>query len=200
MAEDITEYLKENNIKATYLHSDIKTLERSVVINDLRRGKFDVLVGINLLREGLDLPEVSTICILDADKQGFLRSEKSLIQIIGRAARNVRGKVFMYGDKITDAMKSAIEETNRRRDIQLAYNKKNNIVPKTIVKEIDHSLKNKIITSFSKKLPNTNKITKIEKQLLIDDLHKQMKEAAKKHDFETAAYLRDFILDIKAER
>ena len=200
MAEDITEYLKENNIKSAYLHSEIKTLERSVVINDLRRGKYDVLVGINLLREGLDIPEVSTICILDADKQGFLRSERSLIQIVGRAARNADGHVFMYADKTTQAMQRAIEETNRRRKKQSAYNKKNNIVPKTIIKDIDHSLRERIITSFSKKIPNTKKITKSEKQLLIDDLNKQMKTAAKEHDFETAAYLRDFILDIKAEK
>ena len=200
MAEDISEYFKEQNIKAEYLHSDIKTLERSVIINNLRKGKIDVLIGINLLREGLDIPEVSTICILDADKEGFLRSERSLIQIIGRAARNSNGKVYMYADKITDSMKNAIKETSRRRERQVKYNEKNGIIPKTIVKAIDNSLKDRLITSFAKKIPNTNKITKTEKQLLIDDLNKQMKEAAKNLDFETAAYLRDFILDIKSDK
>ncbi len=200
MAEDISEYFKEQNIKAEYLHSDIKTLERSVIINNLRKGKIDVLIGINLLREGLDIPEVSTICILDADKEGFLRSERSLIQIIGRAARNSNGKVYMYADKITDSMKNAIKETSRRREKQVKYNEENGIIPKTIVKAIDNSLKERLITSFAKKIPNTNKITKTEKQLLIDDLNKQMKEAAKNLDFETAAYLRDFILDIKSDK
>ncbi len=178
MAEDLTQYLKERGIKVVYLHHETQTLERSEIIYQLRKGKYDVLVGINLLREGLDIPEVSLVSILDADKEGFLRSTRSLIQVIGRASRNQNGLVIMYADNMTDSMKAAIDETNRRRAIQEAYNEENGIIPRTIVKEIKGSRK--------------------EIELRIKELEKQMREAAKNYDFERAAELRDIILEFKS--
>jgi len=203
MAEDLTDYLKEMGIKVAYLHSEIKTLERIEIIRELRKGTYDVLVGINLLREGLDIPEVSLIAILDADKEGFLRSETSLIQTIGRAARNANGHVIMYADTITESMRKAIEETKRRRSIQEAYNKEHGIVPKTIRKEIPELIRathaaeeeEKYITKVTK----GKKLTKSELEKLIESLEKEMKEAAKSLDFERAAELRDTIFELKAE-
>lgn len=198
MAEDLTTFLKERGIKVVYLHHETKTLERSEIIYQLRKGKYDVLVGINLLREGLDIPEVSLICILDADKEGFLRSTRSLIQVCGRAARNANGKVIMYADTITDSMQNAIDETNRRRRIQNQYNLDNGIIPATVIKEIRppiHNTEDEIsdIVSASKKA------TRSELQKRIKDLEKQMKEAARTFDFERAAKLRDIIFEMKAE-
>lgn len=203
MAEDLTDYLKEMGIKVAYLHSEIKTLERIEIIRELRKGTYDVLVGINLLREGLDIPEVSLIAILDADKEGFLRSETSLIQTIGRAARNANGHVIMYADTITDSMRKAIEETKRRRSIQEAYNKEHGITPKTIRKEIPELIRathaaeeeEKYITKVTK----GKKLTKSELEKLIEALEKEMKEAAKALDFERAAELRDTIFELKSE-
>ena len=195
MSEDLTTYLKEIGIKVTYLHSEIKTLERIEIIRELRLGTYDVLVGINLLREGLDIPEVSLICMLDADKPGFLRSSRSLVQTIGRAARNVDGLVIMYGDKKTDAMDYAIKETDRRREIQREYNKTNNIIPQTIIKGIRDSISVKLeVDEESKKL---NEMTKIEKEKVLKNLNKEMRSAAGKLDFERAAELRDIIIEIK---
>ena len=200
MAEDLTSYLKNVGLKVVYMHSEIKTLERTQILYELRKGKYDVLVGINLLREGLDLPEVSLICILDADKEGFLRSERSLIQIIGRAARNEHGKVIMYADKITESMQNAIDETNRRRSIQEEYNRIHNIIPKTIIKEIKEPLgtinKEEFIKDYTSK---DKKKSKKSIEELINSLTKDMKEAAKNLDFEQAANLRDIILELKAE-
>ena len=201
MSEDLTKYLKDLNIKVAYLHSEIKSLERLEVIRALRMGTYDVLVGINLLREGLDIPEVSLITILDSDKEGFLRSETSLIQTIGRAARNANGKVIMYADKMTDSMEKAIVETFRRRTIQDEYNKKNGIVPKTIYKDIHESL-----TIESKveedsgiiDMTSLSEMSSIEKKKLISNLESQMKEAAKNLDFEQAMSLRDIIFELKA--
>ena len=203
MAEDLTDYLKEMGIKVEYLHSEIKTLERIEIIRELRKGTFDVLVGINLLREGLDIPEVSLIAILDADKEGFLRSETSLIQTIGRAARNANGHVIMYADNMTDSMKKAIEETKRRRSIQEAYNKQHGITPKTIQKNIPELIRathaaeaeEKYITKVTK----GKKLTKSELDKLIATLEQEMKEAAKALDFERAAELRDTIFELKVE-
>ena len=201
MAEDLSAYLKEVGLKVAYLHSDTKTLERTEILRDLRLGKYDVLVGINLLREGLDLPEVSLVCILDADKEGFLRSERSLIQTIGRAARNANGKVIMYGDHITESMQKAIDETNRRRQIQEAYNKKHHIIPQTIHKEIHDLIQGKeTMEEASSLLQKGKKATKQAKKKLIDDLEKEMKEAAKVLDFERAMELRDIILELKGEK
>ncbi len=203
MSEDLTDYLKEMGIKVQYLHSEIKTLERIEIIRELRLGTYDVLVGINLLREGLDIPEVSLVTILDADKEGFLRSERSLIQTIGRAARNANGHVIMYADQITDSMRKAIEETNRRRTIQMAYNEKNHIIPKTIQKEIRDVIRATQAAekseSYLTKATNGKKLTKAEKTTLLESLEKEMKEAAKALDFERAAELRDTILELKAE-
>ncbi|MBO0448521.1 excinuclease ABC subunit UvrB [Enterococcus sp. MJM12] len=201
MSEDLTDYFKELGIKVKYLHSDIKTLERTEIIRDLRLGKFDVLVGINLLREGLDVPEVSLVAILDADKEGFLRSERSLVQTIGRAARNSEGKVIMYADKITDSMQKAMDETSRRRSIQEKYNEDHGIVPKTIIKEIRDLIaitKASDDTGEEVTLANYDELTKEEKDILLIKLEKEMKEAAKALDFETAATLRDTILELKA--
>ncbi len=198
MAEDLTAFLKGEGIKVTYLHNETKTLERTEIIYQLRKGKFDVLVGINLLREGLDIPEVSLICILDADKEGFLRSTTSLIQIIGRAARNANGKVIMYADNMTDSMNEAISETNRRRSIQEAYNEENGIIPTTIVKEIRPPLSNNdsLNESLVKSLSSHSSRSEIEKK--IKELEKEMKRAAKEFDFERAAEIRDVILEAKA--
>ncbi|WP_429651121.1 excinuclease ABC subunit UvrB [Aeribacillus pallidus] len=202
MAEDLTDYLKEVGIKVRYLHSEIKTLERIEIIRDLRLGKFDVLVGINLLREGLDIPEVSLVAILDADKEGFLRSERSLIQTIGRAARNANGHVIMYADTITESMEKAINETKRRREIQEAYNKKHGIVPKTIQKDVRDVIRATYAaeeTTTYEAEPKQKRMTKQEKEKFIAQLEQEMKEAAKALNFERAAELRDLILELKAE-
>lgn len=200
MAEDLTDYFKELGIKVKYLHSDIKTLERTQIIRDLRLGKFDVLVGINLLREGIDVPEVSLVAILDADKEGFLRNERSLIQTIGRAARNANGHVIMYADEITDSMQKAIDETKRRRKLQEEYNKKHHIVPKTIQKDIRAEIK---ATENDEQTDNTNidfeKMNKAEKQEMIKRLKEQMNQASKDLNFEEAASLRDTILELQAQ-
>ena len=197
-AENLTEYLKERGYKVAYLHNETKTLERTEIIYQLRKGKYDVLVGINLLREGLDIPEVSLISILDADKEGFLRSERSLIQIIGRAARNAEGRVIMYAKKITDSMQSAISETNRRRAIQSAYNKEHGIIPKTIIKEVRpplHIADKPLAENAHKKA----KMTRSEKEKTIKEVEKEMREAAKNLDFERAAELRDILFELKGE-
>jgi len=209
MAEDLSAFLANEGIRVKYLHSDIDTVERMKILRDLRQGLFDVLVGINLLREGLDLPEVSLIMILDADKEGFLRSARSLIQIIGRAARNVRGRVILYADKVTDSMFAAISETNRRRDIQLAYNEKNNITPTSIVKEVRGVLET--LEAFSKEeglsasvvenlLDNkTANLPQPELMKLSKRLEKEMKEAARNLDFEEAARLRDLLVSVRGK-
>lgn len=203
MAEDLTDYFKELSIKVRYLHSDIKTLERTRLIRDLRLGKFDVLVGINLLREGIDVPEVSLIAILDADKEGFLRNERSLIQTIGRAARNAHGHVIMYADNVTESMQKAIAETKRRRSIQEAYNEAHHIVPKTIKKEIRANISaSEKVAAKSKKAEldlDFVDMNKKDQQALIASLEAQMKQAAKQLDFEEAATLRDTILELKAQ-
>ena len=196
MAEDLTSYLKERGIKVAYLHNETKTLERSEIIYQLRKGKYDVLVGINLLREGLDIPEVSLIAILDADKEGFLRSTTSLIQIIGRAARNKNGLVIMYADTITKSMKDAIDETNRRRTIQNNYNLENGIIPQTIQKEIRPPIKN-IQTETEKMTKVTKKSSSLEISKEIKRLEKEMKDAAKQFDFERAAEIRDIIIEYR---
>ena len=199
MAEELSKYLENQMYKVAYLHHETKTLERTEIIRDLRKGKYDVLVGINLLREGLDIPEVSLVVILDADKEGFLRSERSLIQTIGRAARNEHGMVIMYGDEMTESMQKAIDETNRRRAIQEAYNKEHNIVPKTIKKEIREAIHSKethemALKYMSKKLKKSAR----QQEELLARLEKEMREAARILDFERAAELRDMILEIKA--
>ncbi len=200
MAEELTAYLKKANFKVAYLHHETKTLERIEVLRDLRKGKYDVLVGINLLREGLDLPEVSLVAILDADKEGFLRSERSLIQTIGRAARNANGKVLMYADRMTDSMTKAIGETNRRRAIQEEHNRVNHITPTTIVKEIQDVIRGKETQEMAAKLlKKKSKVNKPEREKLIANLETEMHEAAKVLDFERAAELRDVILELKAE-
>ena len=199
MAEDLTEYLKNLDIKVAWLHHEVKTIARTEIIHDLREGKYDVLVGINLLREGLDIPEVSLIAILDADKEGFLRSKRSLIQIIGRAARNADGKVIMYGDKITESMEYAIEETARRRGIQMKYNEEHGIVPKTIIKPIRDVVRSKETKAMTAKYLKKKKLGKKDTAKYIADLEKEMKEAAMNLDFETAAQLRDMIMELKSE-
>ena len=196
MAEDLTDYLEGVSIKVRYMHHDIDTIERMEIIRDLRKGEFDVLVGINLLREGLDIPEVSLVAILDADKEGFLRSESSLIQTIGRAARNAKGKVIMYADSVTRSMEAAISETERRREIQKAYNEKNGIVPQTIIKDVREILE---ISGKSVGDIRKRKLSKAEKEKEIEILTKQMKEAAKLLEFEHAAMLRDKIKKLKEE-
>ncbi len=195
MSEDLTNYLKELGMKVAYLHSNIKSLERIEILRELRLGTYDVVVGINLLREGLDIPEVALICILDADKQGFLRSNRALIQTIGRAARNSEGRVIMYADKMSDAMTSAIAETNRRREIQDLYNKEHGITPTTIQKDIRDSISVKLETSEETK--SISELTKKEKLKIIGDLEKEMRNAAKKLDFEKAAELRDIIIELR---
>ncbi len=202
MAEDLSDYIMELGIKVQYLHSEVETLERVAILRDLRMGVFDVLVGINLLREGLDLPEVSLVAILDADKEGFLRSDTALIQTIGRAARNVNGKVIMYADKITDSMKRAIDETNRRRAKQEAYNKAHNIEPLTIIKAI-HDITDRVKSSVVAETHgeyNTGRnapLPKAEIKKVIAELENQMKAAAKELEFERAAALRDQILELR---
>ncbi len=201
MSEDLTDYLKDVGIKVNYLHSEIKTLERIEIIRDLRLGKFDVLVGINLLREGLDIPEVSLVAILDADKEGFLRSERSLIQTIGRAARNENGRVIMYADRITKSMGIAIEETKRRRSIQEAYNEEHGITPKTIQKGVRDVIRATTAAEETETYEATpaKKMTKKEREKTIAKMEAEMKEAAKELDFERAAELRDLLLELKAE-
>ena len=204
MSEDLTDYLKEIGIKVQYIHSEIKTLERIEIIRELRVGTYDVLVGINLLREGIDLPEVSLVTILDADKEGFLRSERALIQIIGRAARNSNGHVIMYADRMTDSMTKAISETERRRDIQRDYNTKHGITPTTIKKDIHKIIRATDVAeereSYIEKITQGKKLTKTEKESILKVLEKEMKDAAKDLQFELAAELRDAILELKAER
>ena len=197
MSEELTKYLKELDIKVAYLHSEIKTLERLKIIRELREGKYDCIVGINLLREGLDIPEVSLIAIIDADKEGFLRSERSLIQTIGRCARNANGHVIMYADKITDSMKIAIDETKRRRTIQEEYNKKHSIIPRTITKEIKEVITNDDIKEIET-IQKTKKsdIMNIES---IEKIEEEMKQAAKNLDFERAMELRDILIELKVK-
>ncbi len=195
MSEELTNYLKEMNIKVAYLHNEIKTLERLKIIRELRLGVYDVVVGINLLREGIDIPEVSLICILDADKQGFLRSDRSLIQTIGRCARNANGHVIMYADTISDAMDKAIKETQRRRTIQEEYNDKNGIVPKTIIKEIKEVVSNEIEQKTEKK-----KLSKKENMEIMATIEEEMKQAAKNLDFERAMELRDILFEMKGNK
>ncbi|MCD5325870.1 MULTISPECIES: excinuclease ABC subunit UvrB [Pontibacillus] len=202
MSEDLTDYLKDIGIKVAYLHSEIKTLERIEIIRELRKGKYDVLVGINLLREGLDIPEVSLVTILDADKEGFLRSQRSLIQTIGRAARNENGQVIMYADKMTDSMNIAIDETNRRREKQMAYNEEHGVTPTTIKKEIRDVIRATVESEETQETddrPNVSKMSKKEKDKMIENMEKEMKQAARDLNFERAAELRDLLLELKAE-
>lgn len=200
MAEDLTSYLKERNYKVSYLHHETKTLERTETIRQLRLGKIDVIVGINLLREGLDIPEVSLVCILDADKEGFLRSKRSLIQTIGRAARNENGEVIMYADTVTESMSEAISETNRRRSIQEAYNREHGIVPHTVRKPVSEAIRGVETKEMAAKyLSHHAKVNKKDRKTMIADLEKEMKEAARSLDFERAAELRDMLFEIKAE-
>jgi excinuclease ABC subunit B len=199
MAEDLTEYFTKNDIKVRYIHFNVDTMERMEIIRDLRLGAFDVLVGINLLREGLDIPEVSLVAILDADKEGLLRSETSLIQTVGRAARNAEGKVIFYADVITKSIKATLDETNRRRKIQMAYNAEHGITPKTIVKEVRELIEIGVSPSKQEKLEkkDVKKLSREEKTKLAEELTKQMKDAAKILDFERAAYLRDKIASLR---
>ncbi|MBR4462795.1 MAG: excinuclease ABC subunit UvrB [Erysipelotrichaceae bacterium] len=199
MAEDLSDYLQKLNYKVAYLHHETKTLERSEIIHDLREGKYDVLVGINLLREGLDIPEVSLIAILDADKEGFLRSSRSLIQTIGRAARNVDGRVIMYADEITDSMKQAIDETERRRKIQIAYNEEHHITPRSVVKEVNEVIHSKETKEMARKYNQKHKHTKAEKEKLMASIEAEMKQAAKQLNFERAAELRDILYELRDE-
>lgn len=200
MAEDLTAYLKNMDFKVAWLHHEVTTIERTEIIQDLRKGKYDVLVGINLLREGLDIPEVSLIAILDADKEGFLRSERSLIQIIGRAARNAQGKVIMYADQITQLMRKALDETARRREIQIAYNEAHGITPKTIIKPIHDVVRSKetkeMTAAYMKK---KKKMGKKDKAKMLENIEKEMKEAARVLDFERAAQLRDILIELRNE-
>ena len=200
MAEDLSTYLTDLGIKTAYIHSEIDTLERGDILRDLRMGLYDVLVGINLLREGIDLPEVSLVAIMDADKEGFLRSERSLIQTIGRAARHVEGRVIMYGDSITDSMRRAIDETKRRREIQQAYNREHGITPRGINKAIDEGLRS-IIPQKEDDTPKLDlrKIPKDEYKSLIKDLTGQMNLASANLEFERAAELRDLIAEVKSK-
>ena len=199
MAESLTAYLKENGLKVEYLHSDIKTLERTEIIRNLRLGKFDILIGINLLREGLDIPEVSLVAILDADKEGFLRGDKALLQTIGRAARNANGRVIMYADNITRSMKKAIDETNRRREIQMAYNEEHGITPQTIIKDIRDSIsaKKEVIDDDIVEIEETANINDDNIEAHLAELEQQMFAAAEKFEFEQAAKLRDTIAELK---
>ncbi|MET0959343.1 MAG: excinuclease ABC subunit UvrB [Psychrobacillus psychrotolerans] len=203
MSEDLTDYLKEIGIKVQYLHSEVKTLERTEIIRQLRLGTYDVIIGINLLREGIDIPEVSLVAILDADKEGFLRSERSLIQTIGRAARNSNGEVIMYADKMTDSMRKAIDETQRRRTIQMDYNEKHGITPITIKKKISDVIRASKVAeeeeTYAQRLMSGKPLSKEEKATLLNKLEKEMKDAAKALNFERAAELRDAILELKLE-
>ncbi len=200
MAEDLTDYLEGMGVRVRYLHHDVDTVERMEIIRDLRLGEFDVLVGINLLREGLDIPEVSLVAILDADKEGFLRSETSLIQTIGRAARNANGQVIMYADEVTGSMERAITETLRRREKQMAFNKAHGIVPKTIRKDIRDVIDIRSKDEVEKTVTSKPKMTAKERVALIEELTQQMKEAAKLLEFEHAAYLRDKIKELEGKK
>ena len=203
MAENLTDYLKEMQVRVRYLHSDIATFERAEIIHDLRAGKFDVLVGINLLREGLDMPEVSLVAILDADKEGFLRSDTSLIQTIGRAARNADGRVILYADRITDSMKRAMDETERRRTVQQAYNKEHGVTPKTIVKPVVPLIETTLVAESRASYGEDSdgkkkkKLTKKQKESLIRTLLAQMQTASRALEFERAAELRDMIIELE---
>ncbi|MBC7344191.1 MAG: UvrB/UvrC motif-containing protein, partial [Clostridia bacterium] len=197
MAEDLTDYLRDAGVKVRYMHSDINAIERMEIVRGLRLREFDVLVGINLLREGLDLPEVSLVCILDADKEGFLRSERSLIQTIGRAARNVDGTAIMYADVITDSMRRAIEETNRRRRMQMEYNQKHGITPETVKKAVRDVIEATRVAEVKEEyVTGVNKMPKREKRRLLSKLEKEMREAARALEFERAAVLRDMIFEL----
>ncbi len=198
MAEDLTSYLETLGIRVRYMHHDIDTVERMEIVRDLRLGEFDVLVGINLLREGLDIPEVSLVAVLDADKEGFLRSARSLIQIVGRAARNSEGMVIMYADSVTDSMETTIVETNRRREIQQRYNEEHGIIPKTITKKVSEILE--ISTHSDSEFKNTKKLSRAQRQQLIESLTKEMKAAARLLEFEHAAYLRDKIKKLRGDK
>jgi excinuclease ABC subunit B len=202
MAEDLSEYYTEVGVKCAYLHSEVTTLDRIRILRDLRRGDYDVLIGVNLLREGLDLPEVSLVAILDADKEGFLRSEGSLIQTIGRAARNLNGRAILYADVMTDSMRRALEETSRRRRVQQAYNEENGITPQSIIKPIDMSLvkiaEADYVTVELEPEKETDTLTPEERQKLVAELEERMREAARKFEFEQAAQLRDRIKDLKS--
>jgi excinuclease ABC subunit B len=197
MAEELTTYYNDLGLKARYMHSDLDAIERNQVIRSLRLGEFDILVGINLLREGLDLPEVSLVAILDADKEGFLRSKTSLIQTAGRAARNANGQVLMYAKKMTDSMKFTIETTQKRREKQIAYNKKHGIVPKTTIRELDTNLKVEDAGELYNKRSKLDKMPKAERQQLVKELKAKMLLAAKNLEFEEAARLRDEIAKVK---
>jgi excinuclease ABC subunit B len=199
MAENLTEYLTKQKFKVMYMHNELKTLERAKIINDLRRGKYDAIVGINLLREGLDVPEVSLVAVFDADKPGFFRSDKSLIQTFGRAARNVNGRVILYADKQTEAMKTAINETTRRREIQMAYNQKNNITPRTIVKPIFDDITSKEDAKMIEAYFHSNKVDYKKQTKAISVLRKEMLQAAKNQEYERAAYLRDAIIELEGK-
>lgn len=200
MAEDLTSYLKEMDLKVAWLHHEVKTIERTEIIHDLRAGKYDVLVGINLLREGLDIPEVSLIAILDADKEGFLRSRRSLIQIIGRAARNAEGKVILYADTITESMQAAMDETARRRKIQMAYNEAHGIVPQTIIKPIHDVVRSKETKEMTAKYLKKRRIGKKDKEKMVQSITAEMKEAARTLDFERAAQLRDILFELQEDK
>ena len=202
MAEDLSEYYAEVGVRCTYLHSEIGTLDRVKILRDLRRGEFDVLIGVNLLREGLDLPEVSLVAILDADKEGFLRSTGSLIQTVGRAARHLNGKALLYADVMTESMRGAIEETNRRRKIQMDYNEANHIVPQSIIKPIDMSLvavaEADYVTVPLGEEPDIEKLSPEQFEGHLADLEREMREAAKRFEFERAAQLRDRLKALRA--
>jgi excinuclease ABC subunit B len=200
MAENLTDYLKKQKFKVMYMHNELKTLERAKIINDLRRGIYDVIVGINLLREGLDVPEVSLVAVFDADKPGFFRSDKALIQTFGRAARNVNGRVILYADHTTDAMKIAIDETTRRRKIQLFYNQKHKITPKTIVKPIFDDITSKEDAKTVEAYFRSNKIDFKKQTKAISILRKEMLQAAKNQEYERAAYLRDTIIELEGKK
>jgi excinuclease ABC subunit B len=198
MAEDLAYFINQQGVDVRYLHSEIETLKRVEILRDLRLGTFDVLVGINLLREGLDLPEVSLVVILDADKEGYLRSSTALIQIIGRTARNASGKVILYGDEITGSMREAIRETERRRRIQLEYNKKHGIVPKTVEKEVFEPISTKPKEVIKKEISIEYKVKKKDLPKVLRELEQRMKEAAERMDYELAAQLRDEIIRLKS--
>ena len=199
MAEDLTDYMRELGIRVRYLHSDIDTLERTEIVRDMRLDVFDVLVGINLLREGLDIPEITLVAILDADKEGFLRSETSLIQTIGRAARNAEGHVIMYADTITDSLRAALDETQRRREVQMAYNEEHGITPKTIQKAVRDliAVSKKVAASEVQMEKDPESMSEKELEKLIKELEKQMKKAAADLNFEAAAELRDKLIELK---